>query len=69
MEVPEKLNSYFTSNVEENIKQMNNIRNYNNSQCKISHFSNSIFIHQVIEEEVESLTKGLVGKHSAGMMT
>jgi hypothetical protein len=67
--VAEKLNSYFTSNVEENVKQKNSIGNYNNSQCKVSHFPNSIFIHPVTEEEVESLTKGLVGKHSAGMMT
>jgi hypothetical protein len=68
-EVAEKLNSYFTSNVEENVKQKNKIGNYNNSQRKVSHFPSTIFIHPVNEEEVESLTMGLVGKHSASMMT
>ena len=68
-EVAEKLNSCFTRNVEENVKQKNNIGNYNNSQRKASHFPNSIFIHPVAEGEVESLIKDLVGKHSASMMT
>jgi len=68
-EVAEKLNSHFKSNVEENVKQKNNIGNYNNSQHKVSHFPNSIFIHWVTEGEVKSLTKGLVGKRSADMMT
>lgn len=67
-EVAEKLNSHFTSNVEENVKQKNNIGNYNNSQHKVNHFPNSIFVHRVTEGEVKSLTKGLVDKHSADMM-
>jgi len=69
IEVDEKLNSYFTSNVEENVKQKNNIGNYNNSQHKVSRFPNNIFIQWVTEGEVNSLTKGLVGKHSVDMMT
>ena len=68
-EVAEKLNSHFKSNVEENVKQKNNTENYNNSQHKVSHFPNNIFIHWVTEGEVKSLTKGSVGKHSADMMT
>jgi len=44
----------------------NNVGNYNNSQHEINHCLNTIFIHPVTEEEVESLTKGLKGKHSAG---
>ena len=45
IEVAEKLNSYFTCNVEENVKQKNNIGNCNNSQHKVSRFPNNIFIH------------------------
>jgi hypothetical protein len=36
-EIAEKLNSYFTSNVKELAKQMNNLGIYNNSQHVISH--------------------------------
>jgi hypothetical protein len=43
----------------------NNVGNYNNSQYTINHCLNTIFIHPVTEEEMESLTKGLKGKHSA----
>ena len=45
---------------------MNNIGIYNSSQYEIRHCPNTIFFHPVTEEEVESLTKGLKGKHSAG---
>jgi len=52
-------------NTEGLVKQKNVVRNYNNSQHKISHCPNTILIHPVTEE-MESLTKGLKDKHSAG---
>ena len=64
-EVAEKLTLYFTSNVEEVVKQKNNIGNCNNLQHKISHCSNTTLIHPVTEE-VESLTQSLKVRHSAG---
>jgi hypothetical protein len=44
-EVAEKLYSYFTSNVEEIVRQKNKVGNCNNSQHEISLCPNTIFIH------------------------
>ena len=41
------------------VNKENNVGNYSNSQHEINHCLNTIFIHPVTEEEVESLTKGL----------
>jgi hypothetical protein len=58
-EVAEKLNSYFTSSADKLVKQKNYIGNYNISQDKKSSCPNTIFIHPVTEEDVESLNKVL----------
>jgi hypothetical protein len=57
---------YFTSIVEELVKQNINRRSYNNLHQEIKHCPNSVFIPPVTEEEVVSLTKSLKGKHTAG---
>jgi hypothetical protein len=57
---------YFTSIVEELVKQNINRGSYNNLHQEIKHCPNSISIPPVTEEEVVSLTKSLKGKHTAG---
>jgi hypothetical protein len=60
-----QLNMYFTSTVEELVKQNINTGSYKNLHQEIKHCSNSIFIPPVTEEVV-SLTNSLKGKHTAG---
>jgi hypothetical protein len=63
-EITEKLNMYFTSTVEELVKQNSNRRSDN--KLEIKHCPNSIFIYPVTEEEMISLTKSLKGKPTVG---
>ena len=63
-EVTEKLNSYFTSTVEELVNKKKNAGNYNNLQHKS--LSQYHFHPSSNRRRIESLTKGLKGKHSAG---
>jgi hypothetical protein len=65
-EITEKLNMYFTSIVEELVKQNINRWSYKNLQHEIRHCPNSKFIPPVTEEGVVSLTKSLKGKHTVG---
>jgi len=51
---------------QELVNKQNNVGKYKNSQHEINRCLNTIFVYPVTEEEVESLTKGLKGKHSAG---
>jgi hypothetical protein len=50
-EITEKLNMYFTSIVEELVKQNINRGSYNNLHQEIKHCPNSIFIPLVTEEK------------------
>jgi hypothetical protein len=56
---------YFTSIVEELVKENINRRSYTNLHQEIKHCPNSIFIPP-LTEEVVSLAKSLKGKHTAG---
>ena len=55
---------YFTSTVEELVKQNSNRRSDN--KLEIKHCPNSIFIYPITEEEMISLTQSLKSKPTVG---
>jgi hypothetical protein len=59
IEITEKLNKHFTNTVTELVQQNINKRRYNNARQAIKHYSKSIFLYPVTEEEVVSLTNKL----------